>query len=68
VKPINNDIAPYRVRYKGSGILGWAYPDTLREVHGIIIRDKPLRMEIFVRWITKYPAGYINVKELVRLR
>lgn len=68
MNPSSNDSEPYRVRCKGSGVLGWALPDTLREVHGIVLRDKPIRMEIVVEWDAKYPSGYINVKELIRIR
>lgn len=70
MNPSNGETEPYRVRLKGRnhGVLGWADPKTLREVHGIVIRDRPIRMEIRVRWDIKYPEGFINVKEIERIR
>ena len=54
-----------RVRSKGSrGILGWADPKSIREVHGIVQRAVPIRREIFVTWDHTYPPGYINMRDI----
>jgi hypothetical protein len=57
--------ANYRVKCKGSrSILGWADPKSIRDVHGIVVRDKPIRREVFVIWDHTYPPGFINMKDI----
>ena len=57
-----------RVRYKlNRAICGWAINSSLREIHGIVVRDRPIRREIFVHWDRKYPPGFINIAEIERV-
>jgi hypothetical protein len=61
----NKDGDWVRVRYRD--VFGWADELSLRDIHGIVVRPTPIRREIFVRWDSNYPAGYINVRNVIRV-
>lgn len=64
----NKDWVRVRYNYGPKDVFGWADESLTREVHGVRFSAQPIRTEIYVRWDNTFPPGYINTRNIVRVR